>query len=724
MKKNKITLNRFKVEHRHEHNHTFFLYDRNVRLLLFGGKGGVGKTTCATAAALRLSQSYPKASFLLVSTDPAHSLTDSIGGFSLPHNVKMIELDAQECLATFKEKHNENLREIASRGTFLDDEDISQFLDLSLPGLDELMAFLEISRWAEEYSYDCIVVDTAPTGHTLRLLAMPELILKWLEALDALLAKHRYMKQLFGGTYHHDELDKFLLELSGSVKQMETLLRDPIRCRFVPVMLAEALSIYETVSLVNELERLKVPITDIVVNKLYSQSTCPVCEDVRLRQMRELGHLPAKLGRYSLWGLPLYQQEVLGVRLLDEFWHGVFSLDEEIFETRNHQSSIINPWPRPGDSGYGEGKGSLQKQQEQAHGSQTMSHQGGHQSSIINVESPADLPSYEIKLLLFAGKGGVGKTTLACATALRIALDLSGKEVFLFSTDPAHSLSACLNTQIGPKPTRLAPKLTAMEIDAQAEFQTLKDQYAEELEGFLSAISPNLDLTFDREVMERLMDLSPPGLDEVMALTMAIEFLAQRQYDVFILDSAPTGHLIRLLELPELIDQWLKTFFGLFLKYKNIFRLPKVSQRLVQMSRELKYLRSILNDPKRSALYAVTILTEMAFQETEDLLAACKRIEVAVPVLFLNLATPLSECTLCSALYQRETHVKKKFLKSFSGIHQTLVYRQGEPRGLDRLGELGETLYQHTEKVGIKPQLNKERPQCNGKPKALHGVNI
>jgi len=311
MKKNKITLNRFKVEHRHEHNHTFFLYDRNVRLLLFGGKGGVGKTTCATAAALRLSQSYPKASFLLVSTDPAHSLTDSIGGFSLPHNVKMIELDAQECLATFKEKHNENLREIASRGTFLDDEDISQFLDLSLPGLDELMAFLEISRWAEEYSYDCIVVDTAPTGHTLRLLAMPELILKWLEALDALLAKHRYMKQLFGGTYHHDELDKFLLELSGSVKQMETLLRDPIRCRFVPVMLAEALSIYETVSLVNELERLKVPITDIVVNKLYSQSTCPVCEDVRFRQMRELGYLPEKLTQYFLWGVPLYHERLV-----------------------------------------------------------------------------------------------------------------------------------------------------------------------------------------------------------------------------------------------------------------------------------------------------------------------------------------------------------------------------------------------------------------------------
>jgi len=648
-----------------------FLSDISHRkLLLFGGKGGVGKTTCATANALCRSHAYPQSSFLLVSTDPAHSLADSVGGSSLPANLKMLELDAQACLASFKEKHNEKLREIASRGTFLDDEDISRFLDLSLPGLDELMAFLEISRWVEEGSYDCIVADTAPTGHTLRLLAMPQFIRKWLDALDALLAKHRYMKKLFGGIYHHDELDTFLLELSGSVKQMEALLKDPARCLFVPVMLAEVLSIHETLALVNELERLSVPITDIVVNKLYPQSTCPVCEDQRLRQMRKLGNLPEKLTEYSLWGLPLYPEEVRGFGTLDTFWDGIYPLNQDKSAFPIPHSKILNP-----------------------------------QSSIINVEDPPDLPSPEMTLLLFAGKGGVGKTTLACATALRLACDLAGKEVFLFSTDPAHSLSACLDAQIGPTPTRIIPELTAMEIDSQAEFQTLKDQYAEELEGFLGAISPHLDLAFDREVMERLMDLSPPGLDEVMALTLAMEFLAQGTYDVFILDSAPTGHLIRLLELPELIDQWLKVLFGLFLKYKNIFRLPKVSQRLVQMSKELKYLRTMLHDPNRSGLYAVTILTEMAFQETKDLLETCDRMGVNVPALFVNLATPLSMCPLCSALHQRESRLKDKFHQTFPGIHQTLVYRHGEPHGMGQLGELGEALYRPKGKVGIE-ELN------------------
>ena len=116
-----------------------------------------------------------------------------------------------------------------------------------------------------------------------------------------------------------------------------------------------------------------------------------------------------------------------------------------------------------------------------------------------------------------------------------------------------------------------------------------------------------------------MLDLSPPGLDEIIALVRAMEFLEAGRYDIFILDSAPTGHLLRLLELPELIDQWLKTFFGLLLKYKLTFRFPSLSQQLVKISRNLKLLRNLWRDPARAALYAVSILTEMAFQETCDL---------------------------------------------------------------------------------------------------------
>jgi arsenite-transporting ATPase len=233
-----------------------------------------------------------------------------------------------------------------------------------------------------------------------------------------------------------------------------------------------------------------------------------------------------------------------------------------------------------------------------------------------------------------------------------------------------------------------------MEIDAESEFQALKKQYAADIQRFMESISSNFDLTFDREVLERILDLSPPGLDEVMGLTRVMALLASGRYDVLVLDSAATGHLIRLLELPAIIDQWLKAFFDLFLKYPQIFRLTKFSQELVSMSKNLKRFRRLLADPARSALYMVSVPTDMAFEETRDLLAACLRLSISVPGLFLNLVTPPSDCAWCSALYRRESRMRRKFEQCLRGREMTVVYRWGEIQGLRCLAELGQALYQ------------------------------
>jgi arsenite-transporting ATPase len=310
------------------------------------------------------------------------------------------------------------------------------------------------------------------------------------------------------------------------------------------------------------------------------------------------------------------------------------------------------------------------------------------------VVAPTPPPPPEIQFVLFSGKGGVGKTTLACATAVRLARDFPEKRILLFSTDPAHSLSACLKVEIGPRPTVLCPGLTAMEIDAPAEFRALKAQYAKDVEDFLQSVAGGLDLTFDRAVLEGMMDLAPPGLDEIMALARIIDFLAHDRYDLFVLDSASTGHVIRLLELPDVIDQWLKTFFGLFLKYERVLRLPGFSSQLVELSKNLKRFRKLLADPARAVLYAVSIPTQMAVEETKDLLEACDRLNIAVPVLFLNLVTPPGDCSLCSALGRRELLAEQGFRQVFRNRQLTLVYRQGELSGLERLEELGRNLYQ------------------------------
>jgi len=240
----------------------------------------------------------------------------------------------------------------------------------------------------------------------------------------------------------------------------------------------------------------------------------------------------------------------------------------------------------------------------------------------------------------------------------------------------------------------LFPGLTAVEIDAQAEFGKLKARYAEDLERFLESVSRGFDLTFDRVVLEKMMDMAPPGLDEIMALTRIMEFLARDSYDLFVLDCAPTGHLIRLLELPELIDEWLKAFFNLFLKYERILRLPGFAGELVGISRNLKKLRELLRNPAASALYAVSIPTRMALEETKDLVAACDRMGMAVPLVFVNLMTPPGDCSLCSSLRRRESLVVEGFRRTFPEKRQILVYRQPEIAGLERLEKFGRRLYQ------------------------------
>ena len=632
-----------------------FLDNSSLQLLLFGGKGGVGKTTCATAAALRLATERPAESFLLVSADPAHSLQDSLAGMIPPANLTVRELNAQEYLAAFRTENGQKLHEIAAAGTFLDDEDIGRFLNLSLPGLDELMAFLQIVDWVENRRYACIIVDTAPGGHTLRLLAMPTLIRNWLSMLDVLLDKRRYMRKVFSRSEDPDSLDLFLSKWWDSLGRMDKLLRDPARCQFVPVAIAEPLSVRETVALRKELRRWRIAVTDLVINQLHQAGACATCSEANAREQQQIQPLCSTNGRVAIWAIDLFADEVRGAELLSRFWdharpiEGAPAIVPQVRETRH-----------------------------------------------ALVETPAELPSREIRLILFTGKGGVGKTTLSCATAVRLARAYPEKRILLFSTDPTHSLSACLNREAGPQPVHVVAGLNAMEIDAPAEFEALKAQYADDIEEFFETVAAGFDLTFDRVVLDKMMDLAPPGLDEVMALTRILDLLVHDRFDLFVLDSAATGHFIRLMELPALVDEWLKTFFRVLLKYQHILQLPRFSDRLVELSKSLKQFRKLLTDPAKAVLNVVSIPTQMAWEETKDLLAACERLGIVVSAMFLNLMTPPGDCDLCAGLRRRELAAVKLFRQAFPKQRLSLVYRQGQPVGLERLEELAQSLYQTT----------------------------
>lgn len=646
-----------------------------LRLILFAGKGGVGKTTCAAATALGLAAAEPTQSFLIVSVDPAHSLRDAFADEPPPANLEVVELDAAACLAEFLDRHRETLREIARRGTFLDEQDVQRFVDLSLPGMDELFAFLRIAAWSATARYRTVIVDTAPSGHTHRLLAVPRLLGGFVQALHALLAKHRYLVEHYRGAYQPDHTDALLAELAESAASTQRLLGSPHSC-LVPVLLAESLSVAETGRFLAQLAEQRVRVGPLLVNRLRPPSDCPQCRLLQRLQDEALQRGAVLLAGRELWGLPLLPAEVRGTSALQTLFAHARRL-EQTAPTAPAPPQLVPP---PAHSG-------LLDPLRAAAPAPARDRLPGPSG----VGQPGPLPPQ--KLLLFAGKGGVGKTTLASATALH--LRAAGRPVLLLSTDPAHSLGDCLGVAVGAQRTALLPGLWGVAPDAEAEWQSWRREYEDEVEALWRERLAQASLAFERQAVDRLLDLSPPGLDELVALTRVTELLAETPAATLVIDTAPTGHLLRLLGLPEVLDGWLKAIFAVLLKNRQAVRMPRLTDRLIGLSKRLKALRALLNDPAQTALHAVTIPTWLAFAETRDLLAACQQLRVAVARLWVNQVTgePPAGCTLCAALAGREQQVVAAYAAALAPLPLSTIALQAPPLGLAALAELGQKLY-------------------------------
>ncbi|NQU15984.1 MAG: ArsA family ATPase, partial [Desulfobacteraceae bacterium] len=313
-----------------------YLQNKDLRLILFGGKGGVGKTTMAATAAVHLARSRGQDKKVLVmSTDPAHSLADSFGieigdrvtavGYSPKSKVQCpksneqstiqglfaCELNATRLLEDFKEKNDAVIKKLAERGTYFDQEDIAEFFDLSLPGMDEVMAIIEIANLLKEGAYDILIVDTAPTGHTVRMLNLPEQMRKWVEVMDLMQHKHRYMSRVFSGRkYVKDECDVFLDDLSSDMDRVKDLLSNEKTTRFVPVMIPEPMSIYETEKLINSLEQIHVPVKEVIINRVAESDECLFCRSRREDQKQPLMEIEDLFSKYALIKIPLFPNEI------------------------------------------------------------------------------------------------------------------------------------------------------------------------------------------------------------------------------------------------------------------------------------------------------------------------------------------------------------------------------------------------------------------------------
>ncbi|MGV8138210.1 MAG: ArsA family ATPase [Mangrovibacterium sp.] len=295
-----------------------------VKMILFGGKGGVGKTSCATATASELSKKYRT---LLISTDPAHSVSDSLEqpiGYSIQQikgktNLYAIEIAANEAFESFKQQHQTELRKLFDTSTNLDEEDIGQIMSLSIPGIDEVMAFKTITDLIGENEFEKYVVDTAPTGHTLRLLSSPELLDQWIKVAARMRWKYRYMITSFSGSYQPDSTDTMLLNLKKTVKRIEALLRDEKQCEFIPVCLPESMVIRETARLLADLKKYQVPVKQVIVNQVLEyQGSCEFCQRRKKAQQKYLEQIHDTFGAYcNLVKVPAFAEEIKGIESLD-----------------------------------------------------------------------------------------------------------------------------------------------------------------------------------------------------------------------------------------------------------------------------------------------------------------------------------------------------------------------------------------------------------------------
>jgi arsenite-transporting ATPase len=600
---------------------------------------------------------------LILSTDPAHSLGDvldvSLG--ARPRRVApgldAAELDAPRAFARWLEEHRGALSEVIEHGTWLDRPDIDALLDLTLPGVDELVGLLEIVRLASP-KYETVIIDTAPTGHTLRLLASPGAVEAVAAVLDGLQEEHRIIRNQFARMARPEAADRLIATIAQQASAAAAVLRDARGTAFTWVLLPEALSIAESEDGISALTRTGIAVERIVVNRVLPRGApCPLCDRRRAEEHRALAAIARGIGRGRRVCIADAQlREPRGLRALARF--SIRAL------TTRRQAARLRP-VRIAARGSG---------------------RSGFDPAVLGALRGAEL-------VFVGGKGGVGKTTVAAAIAVRVAAAMPSDSVMLLSTDPAHSLADVFQAPVGDRAAvvRGGPRnLVVRELDAPRALRERR----ESLQAMLEEMSASAGGAAASALP--LIDLAPPGIDELFGMLSVVE--ARAAHRVVIVDTAPTGHTLRLLEMPEAAREWVRLLLRVLLKYKALVKPGRIAEELVHASQSLRTLQSVLRDPARARFIVVTRAAAVARAETERLLRRLRSLELATPAIVVNARTLApGSCVRCTAAFtaeRREVEALSRFARR--GRRRDCVIIQTPlvappPRGAAALGRWADT---------------------------------
>lgn len=443
-----------------------------LRYLFFTGKGGVGKTSISCALAVALADAGRKV--LLVTTDPASNLEDvfsqEVGATPVPaqgvEGLWLEEVDPTAQAAALRERVVAPYRGVLPADAIAQmEEQLSGSCTVGIAAFDR---FAELLAGSETEGFDHIIFDTAPTGHTLRMLELPG---AWCTFLDSNTTGTSCLGQLSG-----------LSEKRSLYTRAVDILKDPQQCALVLVARPERLCLDEAARTAQELRGVGMAAQLLIVNALIEHPEDDLARQLQRSQQQALAALPETLRNIPVRGVPLRPFDAVGPEMLRELLSGDGTQVPE-------RSAPDAPALRSLD------------------------------------ELVADLVRRRIRLVFVMGKGGVGKTTLAVSIARRLAE--AGEQVRIATTDPADHLGAFSTDG-----------LEVSHIDEAAELA----RYQEEVLAEARKAVGSEGLAYIEE------DLRSPCTQEIATFRAFAEIVSHAAHETVVIDTAPTGHTLLLLE--------------------------------------------------------------------------------------------------------------------------------------------------------------------------------
>jgi arsenite-transporting ATPase len=590
-----------------------------TRYMFFSGKGGVGKTTMASATAIHYANEGRKV--LIVTTDPASNLGDvfeqEIGHKITPidgvQNLYAMEIEPDAATREYKERIIGPFREIMPGDVIASLEE--QF---NSPCTTEIASFDRFVDFMETDEYDVIIFDTAPTGHTLRLLELP---VDW--------SKHIEESAKGSGQTCLGPVQA-IQESKNKYDRATEFLRNPKKTTFVFVMRPEELSLYETVRAMKELIAIGIRSARIIVNGILPKEVCDIeffkkKYESQQKIIRETDEIFNGSRRYML----LRDEEVKGIGALRDVAFYLFNGKKRALGSKE---KII------------------------------------YRSDFIIEQPDIDrlwLPHNGTKRIFFTGKGGVGKTTLSCIAALYVSQ--KGFNTLLVTTDPAGHIGQVLDRKVRSQPTKITENFDAVMIDQEEAFKHYKEKV---LNDAKEKYSDDMLAAMEEE-------LNSPCTEEMAAFDRFAQFIESKDYDAIVFDTAPTGHTLRLLDLPfdyaKQVEMMVSTGEGA--------RAKEASQN------RFKNIIRILKDKNRTVFGIVLYPEYTPIVESYRAMLDLKDAGIETQFVVANMILPKNVCT--NDFFRNRRQMQMKYLKEIKERFNLPVLRfplmQDEIKGLERL---------------------------------------